>query len=62
MPHSYRDSTMNRKRIATHRDRGQGERSPAPRRCDYVQVPLECTATVTRPDATVRVVLSGPVG
>lgn len=32
-------------------------------RCDYVQVPLERTATVTRPDdRTVRVVLSGPVG
>jgi len=32
-------------------------------RCDYVQVPLERTATLTRPDSrTARVVLSGPVG
>ena len=32
-------------------------------RCDYVQVPLERTATLTRPDnRTARVVLSGPVG
>jgi hypothetical protein len=32
-------------------------------RCDYVQVPLERTATLTRPDdRTVRVVLSGAVG
>jgi hypothetical protein len=32
-------------------------------RCDYVQVPLERTATLTRPDdAAARVVLSGPVG
>ena len=32
-------------------------------RCDYVQIPLERTATLTRPDdVTARVVLSGPVG
>lgn len=32
-------------------------------RCDYVQIPLERTATLTRPDdRTARVVLSGPVG
>jgi hypothetical protein len=32
-------------------------------RCDYVQVPLERTATLTRPDRrSARIVLSGPVG
>ncbi len=32
-------------------------------RCDYVQIPLERTATLTRPDdGLARVVLSGPVG
>lgn len=32
-------------------------------RCDYVQIPLERAATLTRPDdRTARVVLSGPVG
>jgi hypothetical protein len=32
-------------------------------RCDYVQIPLERTAAVTRPDdRTARVVLSGPAG
>lgn len=32
-------------------------------RCDYVQIPLERSATLTRPDdRTARVVLSGPVG
>lgn len=32
-------------------------------RCDYIQVPLERTATLTRPDdRTARIVVSGPVG
>lgn len=40
-----------------------GKHLSQPVRCDFVQVPLERTATLTRPDDRIaRIVLSGPVG